>query len=89
MQELQKVCMSRGLLATEYYVPAVTTSLKQMVLGFQFAVFGPDNLTSGCQPFLVSYAGHANHYQVLAAADISNQLAQGIQSASLMDYWST
>lgn len=84
-QELQKVCMSRGL-STEYYVPVVTTALKQMVLGFQFVGFGPDDLTSGCQPFLVSYAGHANHYQVLAAADIGNQLAQGEQSASLMDY---
>ncbi len=84
-QELQKVCMSRGL-STEYYVPVVTTSLKQMVLGFQFVGFGPDDLTSGCQPFLVSYAGHANHYQMLAAADVGNQLAQGEQSASLMDY---
>lgn len=32
-QELQKVCMSRGL-SMEYYMPVVTTSIKQMALGF-------------------------------------------------------
>lgn len=84
-QEFQKVCMARGL-STEYYVPVVTTALKQMVVGFQFVGFGSDDLTSGCQPFLVAYAGRANHYQVLAAADVSNQLAQGEHAASLTDY---
>ncbi|KAI2511659.1 hypothetical protein MHU86_2725 [Fragilaria crotonensis] len=84
-QEFQKVCMARGL-STKYYVPVVTTALKQMVVGFQFVGFGSDDLTSGCQPFLVSYAGRANHYQVLAAADVGNQLAQGEHTASLTDY---
>lgn len=84
-QEFQKVCMARGL-STEYYVPVVTSTLKQMVTGFQFVGFGADDLTSGCQPFLVSYAGRAAHYQVLAAADVGNQLAQGEQTASLADY---
>ena len=44
------------------------------------------DLTSGCQPFLVAYAGSAHHYQALAAASVSNRLAQGEQSASLADY---
>lgn len=34
-QELHKVCMSRGL-STEIYAPIVTTTLKQMVLSFNF-----------------------------------------------------
>lgn len=84
-QEFQKVCMARGL-STEYYVPIVTSTLKQMIVSFQFVGFGSDDLTSGCQPFLVTYSGRANHYQVLAAADVGNQLAQGDQTASLGDY---
>ncbi|KAI2498887.1 hypothetical protein MHU86_15578 [Fragilaria crotonensis] len=85
MQELQKVCMARGL-ATELHTPVITTTLKQMVMGFQFAGFGIDDLTSGCQPFLVAYAGSANHYLAVAAADVGNQLSQGEQNASLSDY---
>lgn len=69
MQELQKVCMARGL-ATELHTPVITTTLKQMVMGFQFAGFGIDDLTSGCQPFLVAYAGSANHYLAVAAANV-------------------
>ena len=84
-QEFQRVCMSRGLSA-ELYAPIITTTLKQMVVSFQFAGHGVDDLTSGCQPFLVSYAGSANHYTAVAAADVGNQLSQGEQNASLSDY---
>lgn len=84
-QELQKVCMARGL-SVELYNPVITTTLKQMVVGFQFGGHGADDLTSGCQPFLVAYAGSANHYQAVAAASVSNQLSQGEQNASLSDY---
>ena len=84
-QELQKVCMARGL-STELYAPVITTTLKQMVVAFQFAGYGPDDLSSGCQPFLVSYAGSAHHYSALAAASVGNQLSQGEQTASLTDY---
>lgn len=85
VQEFQRVCMSRGL-TTELYVPIITAALKQMVVGFQFTGNGADDLSSGCQPFLVAYAGGTNRTQALAAANIGNQLAQGEQSASLADY---
>ena len=84
-QEFQRVCMARGL-STDIYVPVVTAGLKQMITGFQFVGNGIDDLRSGCQPFQVSYAGSANHYRALAEANVSNQLAQGDQAASLADY---
>ena len=84
-QEFQKVCMARGL-SSELYNPVITSTLKQMVVGFQFEGHGADDLTSGCQPFLVSYSGSASHYQAVAAASVSNQLSQGEQSATLSDY---
>ena len=84
-QELQKVCMSRGL-STEQNVPVITALLKQMVVSFQLTGHGADNLTADCQPFLVSYAGSASHYQSLEAASVSNQLSEGGQNASLADY---
>ena len=77
--------MSRGL-STELYVPIITATLKQMVVGFQFVGNGVDDLSSGCQPSLVSFADSTNHMQALEAASIGNQLAQGEQSASLADY---
>lgn len=84
-QELQKVCVARGL-STQLYVPIVTTTLKQMVVGFQFPGHSPDDLSTGCQPFLVAcYAGKAHHLQVTAAATTADQLAQGDQNASLAD----
>ena len=84
-QEFHKVCMSRGL-STEYYAPIVTMSLKQMIVGFQFVGHGPDDLSSGCQPFLVTYSGKDDHYLAVAAADVGNQLSQGEQNATLSDY---
>ena len=83
-QEMQRVCMARGL-STQLYVPAVTTALKQMVTGLQFPGHSVDDLGTGCQPFLVSYAGKAHHIQATAASAIADQLAQGEHSASLAD----
>ena len=77
--------MAKGL-ATELYTPVVTTSLKQMVTGFQFVGHGADDLSTGCQPFQVAYSGGAHHLQALANASIGNQLEQGDQNASLTDY---
>lgn len=84
-QEFQRVCMARGLSA-ELYTPIVTAALKQMVLGFQFIGHGVDNLNTGLQPFLVSYAGNAHHLQALEAASVGNQLSQGNHNAALSDY---
>ena len=83
-QEMQEVCVARGL-TTQLYVPVVTTTIKQMVVGFQFAGHSPDDLSTGCQPFLVAYAGKAHHLPVVAAAATADQLAQGDQNASLAD----
>ena len=78
--------MARGLL-TELYVPIVTATLKQMIVGFQFAGHDMDDLsTAGGQPFLVLYAGSRNHLQALEAASIGNQLTHGEHSATLLDY---
>ena len=85
VQEFQRVCMARGLSA-ELYTPIVTASLNQMVLGFQFVGHGVDDLSTGLQPFLVSYAGNTHHLQALEAASVSNQLSQGDQNATLADY---
>ena len=82
-QELQKVCMARGL-STQLYVPVVTTTVKQMVIGFQFPGHNADALSTGCQPFLVAYAGRAHHMQVTAASAVADQLAQGDQNASFL-----
>ena len=57
-----------------------------MVVSFQFPGHGADDLSSGCQPFIVAYAGSASHYAALAAASVANQLSQGDQSATLSDY---
>ena len=85
VQEFQRVCMARGL-STEFYVPVVTAGLKQMVTGLQFVGHGVDDLSTGCQPFLVSFTGSTNHRQALESATIGNQLALGEHNASLTDY---
>jgi hypothetical protein len=84
-QEFNKVCMSKGL-ATDLYSPVVTSQVRQMVVSFQFVGLGADDLSTGCQPFLVSYSGGAHHQQTLDAAMISNQLLQGDQNPSLSDW---
>jgi hypothetical protein len=71
-QEFHKVCMARGL-STEYYAPVMTTLVKQMVVGFQFVGHGPDDLPSGCEPFLVKNSGNDDHYTAVVAADEGNQ----------------
>ena len=67
-QELQKVCTAKGLSTDSIYAPIITSTLKQMVTGFQFIGFGPNDLTSGRQPFLVSYAGSNHHYNALPSS---------------------
>jgi hypothetical protein len=83
-QELTKVCLARGL-APELYCPVVTTGVKQMVTTFQFAGHGGDDLTSGCQPFLVSYTGSGDYYRAQDTAAVAVQLDQGSTNASLAD----
>ena len=83
-QELQKVCVSRGL-STQLYAPIVTMTLKQMIVGLQFPRYSPDDLGTGCQPFLVLYARNAHHLQVTSASAVADQLAQGDQNATLAD----
>ena len=86
VQEFQRVCMAWSLVP-ELYTSVVTTTLKQMVTGFQFIGLGVDDLASDCQPFAVSYAGGASQLQqALESAEIGNQLAQGEHTASLSDY---
>ena len=71
VQEFQRVCMARGL-STELYVPIITATLKQMAVGFQFVGHGVDDLSSGSQPFLMSFAGSSNHIQALDAASLAD-----------------
>lgn len=80
----QRVCAEQKL-ATDVYVPVVTTALKQMIVGFQFVGHGVDDLGSGCQPFQVAYSGGANHVEALEVASLSNQLNQGDHDANLSD----
>ena len=84
-QEFQRTCMARGH-DTSLYAPIVTNTLKQMINGLQFVGHGVDDLTTGCQPFMVVYSGTTTHAQALADASISQQLALGDQNATLADY---
>lgn len=83
-QELTRVCTARGL-TPDIYCPVVTTGLKQLVKSLNFAGHGPDDLTGGCQPFLVAYTGPEDHYRALDSATEANQLDQGAANASLAD----
>jgi hypothetical protein len=83
-QELTGVCVARGL-TPDLYCPAITTGLKQMVTSLNFAGNGPDDLTAGCQPFLVAYTSQSDHYRALDDAMVANQLDQGTANASLAD----
>ena len=83
-QELTRVCAGRGL-TPDVYCPVVTTGLKQMVASINFAGHGPDDLTAGCQPFLVTYTGADDHYRAMDNAMVANQLDQGVANASLAD----
>ena len=82
--ELTKVCMIRGL-APELYCPVVTTAVKQSITAFTFASSGIDDLTTGCNPFLVSYAGARAQQEAREVANLSLQLDQGVNQASLAD----
>lgn len=83
-QELTRVCVGRGL-TPDLYCPVVTTGLKQMISSLNFAGNGPDDLTTGCQPFMVTYTGASDHYRALDHAMVANQLDQGTTNASLSD----
>ena len=77
--------MSHGLARTQLYDPVVTTGLKQMIVGLQFPGHSSDDLGTGCQPFMVAYAGKAHHLQVTAAPAVADQLIQGDQNTTLAD----
>lgn len=83
-QEMTSVCVARGL-TPDLYCPAVTTGLKQVVSSLNFAGNGPDDLSAGCQPFLVAYTNQSDHYRALDDATVANQLDQGTANASLAD----
>jgi hypothetical protein len=83
-QELNRVCAAQGL-TPDVYCPAVLTGLKQMVASLNFAGHGPDDLTAGCQPFLVTYTGTDDHYRTMDHAMVAYQLDQGMANASLAD----
>lgn len=83
-QEMTRVCVGRGL-TPDLYCPVVTTGVKQMIASLNFAGNGPDDLTAGCQPFLVAYTGANDHYRALDHAMVANQLEQGTANASLSD----
>lgn len=83
-QELIRVCTGRGL-TPDVYCPAVTSNIKQLVTGLNFAGHGQDDITVGCQPFLVAYSGAEDHYRAMDTATLANQLDQGTTNASLSD----
>lgn len=57
-----------------------------MVTSLTFVGNSPDDLTAGCQPFLVVYTTQHHHYCALDEdAMVANQLDQGTTSASLVD----
>ena len=83
-QEFAKVCAHRRL-NPELGCPVVTTALKQMVMSFNFTGFGPDDLSTGCNPFQVTYVGAMDYYQAQEAAGMAQQLDQGLHGATLAD----
>ena len=72
-------------MATDIYWPVVTFELKQLVTGLGFVGHGQDDITSGCQPFLVAYNGPEDHYRAMEQATLAEQLDQGTTNASLAD----
>lgn len=82
--ELSKVCLVRGL-APELYCPVVTTLVKQTITTFAFVGTGVDDLSSGCTPFLVSYAGAQAQQEANEVANLALQLDQGTNQATLAD----
>ena len=81
---MNRLCTGRGL-ATDIYWPVVTFELKQLVTGLGFVGHGQDDITSGCQPFLVAYNGPEDHYRAMEQATLAEQLDQGTTNASLAD----
>ena len=83
-QEFTKVCAGRGL-TPDVYCPAVTSNVKQLVTSLNFAGHGKDDITVGCQPFLVAYSGADDHYRAMDDATLANQFDQGTANPSLAD----
>jgi hypothetical protein len=81
-QEMNRVCTGCGL-APDIYCPAVTSKIKQLVTGLGFVGHGQDDITGGCQPFLVVYTGPEDHYRAMEQATVAEQLDQGTTTASL------
>ena len=79
-----RVCTGRGL-TPDVYCPAITTNIKQLIASLNFAGYGKDDITVGCQPFLVSYSGPEDHYRAMEDASFANQLDQGTANPSLAD----
>ena len=83
-QEMNRVCIGRGL-GPDIYCPTVSSKLKQLVTGLAFVGHGQDDITSGCQPFLVVYTEPEDHYRAMESAAIAEQLDRGTTNASLAD----
>lgn len=83
-QECLAVCRTRGW-APELYAPIITTTLKQVILAHQFAGTSTDDLTTGCNPFLVGYAGASDNAQLQEAAALGQQLEVGSHNVTLAD----
>jgi hypothetical protein len=56
-----------------------------MISGFTFAGTGPNELSAGCNPFLVTYTGARALQEAQDLASTTQQLEQGSQNASLAD----
>jgi hypothetical protein len=56
-----------------------------MITSFMFAGSGVEDLTTGCQPFLVSYAGTKALQESNEVAGLAQQLEQGTTQTSLAD----
>jgi hypothetical protein len=56
-----------------------------MVTSFNFAGHGSDDLSTGCQPFLIVYTGAGDYYRAQESAAVAAQLDQGSANASLAD----
>ena len=84
-QEFTRTCTKNRGLSPDIYCPIVTTALKQMVKSLNFVGHGPDDLSAGCQPFMVTYTNAEDHYSAMDTVMVSNHLDQGTRNASLAD----
>ena len=80
-QEKQKVYMAPGL-STKVYVPVLTTSLKQMVTGFQSAGHSANDLATGKRKTMVA-SSTVGSILYLSFRPIINQSFRGSRFSSL------